>query len=304
LILSYIIPNSHAELLNRIVAIVEDDVITLKDLDEKARLFFAMNPSLVEKDFNRSDLMKDILNQLIEEKLAEKKARELGIKVTDSEVKEAIERVKKINGLSDEELNRQLLQAKMTFEDYKNQIKSQLEKEKLLSQEIKGKVVVSEDSILSYYQMHKSRFQEPSAVRISSIFMPIEGGSVERTLEVARDLRRRIRAGDSFETLAKEFSWGPGKDVGGDLGYFEVAQLHPEIRRIVADLSVGDVSEPFVLGNYVQILKVTEKSGGRERSFEEVKEIIRELLYEQELEKRFKAFVEDLRSSSYVKVMY
>mgnify|MGYP001129150504 CR=1 FL=1 len=293
-----------AEILNRIVAIVEDEIITLSDINKRLRMLVVTDPELKDESNNVEQIRREILQELIHEKLAEKKARELGIRISESEVQEAIQRVKIKNNLTDEDLKKTIAESDMTFEDYKRHIIKQLEREKLISQEIRGKIVISDESVRNYYELHKSHFQEPNSIRLSSIFLPVKGSDIEKTVQLAKELKNKIKAGETFENLVIKYSEGPGREAGGDLGYFEISQLHPELRKLVSQLDVGEVSDPFLLGNYVQLIKVTEKRGGKEKNFEEIKEVIRDALYHEELQKRFRDFVEELKGSYYVRVMY
>lgn len=291
----------YSEVLNKIVAIVEDEVITLKELRERASaLAQLLGPSSAETDLT---ITMEALEDLIEEKLAEKKSKELGIKITDAELDETIKRIRERNLMTEEELISNLRKSNMSWEDYRAHIKRQLLREKLINQAVTSKVIITEESVRNYYEKNKAEFQSPESVRISAIFIPLDQDNPKPKLELAQELVRRLRTGEKFEDIARQYSVGPGKDSGGDLGLFKVGELHPEVRKIVIAMKEGEVSNPFVAGNFVQILKVNQKVGGLERSFEEVKDLIREHLYQEELDKRFKKFVEELKSTSYVKVL-
>ncbi len=294
--------NAATEVINKIVAIVNEDVITLKDLNERIAFISKQN-----KDFNTDQPSidpKEILSELIDEKLAESKAKELGIKVTEAELNEFVKRIMQQNFLTEEEFTEKLKQSNMTFEDFKSNIRKDLLREKLLSQEVRGKIIVSDESIRNYYENNKAKFQTPDSVRLSAIFLPLDPVEHQKTVESAFQILKRIRSGERFEELVKEYSVGPGKNASGSLGLFKISELHPELAKVIRNLKQGEVSEPLLLGNYVQILKVEERLGGVEAPFEEVKEVIREELYREELQRRFREFVEELKASSYVKVLY
>lgn len=291
-----------SQVLNRIVAVVNDEVITLKDLRERAALISTV-PESPEKDLDDS-LAREALEDLIQEKLAERKAKELGIVVTDAEIDEALKRVSQANLIKSEELAGNLLKSNMSMDDYRSYIRKQLLREKLISHAITSKVVISEESIKKYYDNNKSQFQAPESVSISAIFIKIDQNDPQKDISQAIQLVKRIRSGEKFEDIANEYSVGPGRENGGDLGTFKLEELHPTVRQAVMGLQEGEVSEPFVFGNFIEIIKINGKKGGTERSFEEVKDLIREYLYQQELGKRFKEFVEELKANSYVKVLY
>ncbi len=293
-----------AQVLNKILAVVEDSVITYGDLQERLKELsptvqkeISINPHLKEA------LAKEILEDLIHDRLAEKRIKELGIKVTDEELEAAISRIIESNNMTEDQFLKKLKESDQTLEDFKKKIRFELEKEKLINIEVRSKIVITESAIKDYFEKNKDEFGGGSdQVRIACIFLPFKEGRAEEALEFAKELKAKIQKGADFHQLAKEYSMGPGREAGGDLGNFRQEDLHPDIRRLVAGMKKGDVSDPYILGNTVQLLRLIETEGGNPRSYEEVKEVIRDILYRQELERRFKEWVVQMQSRYYVRL--
>ena len=110
--------------------------------------------------------------------------------------------------------------------------------------------------------------------------------------------------GENFAKIAKEVSQGPGAEEGGDLGFFKVSNLDPELTKVVKDMSPGDVSRPIIRPSGIQIIQLVGREGGRVRPFEEVKDAIYEILYREEINKRYSSWIKELRESAYLKIIF
>ena len=113
-----------------------------------------------------------------------------------------------------------------------------------------------------------------------------------------------IKGGKNFANLARKFSNGPGASEGGDLGVFKMSQLNPEMTDIIKDLSAGEVSKPIIRPYGIKIIKVEEKDGGGEKSLEQVRNAIQTILYKKELNKRYSAWIKELRKKAYIKIIF
>jgi peptidyl-prolyl cis-trans isomerase SurA len=120
----------------------------------------------------------------------------------------------------------------------------------------------------------------------------------------AEQIQTKLRNGADFGQLAKEFSEGPGAEEGGDLGFFNAAQLDPELTKRINGLSDGAVSEPIVRPAGIQIVKLISREKGNVKSLQEAKEAIYTILYRQEVNKRFSAWIKELREKAYTKIIF
>lgn len=312
LVLSFMLlwpPSAVPDVCNRIVAFVNSEVVTLFELE--ARMSRMIGMSLDEfkaKDpqgFNEA--RRQVLNLLIDEKIAQERIKELGINVTSKEVDQAIERVKEDNRWTQEDLMQRLKQQNLTYQDYREGIKTELERMRLINMEVKSKIIVRDEDIEAYYKARQDEFETPARVRLSAIFIKNAAPSRERgrdATEKASEIIKKIKAGEDFAELARRYSEGPGADHGGDLGLFGISQLDGELRELVTRLPEGGVSDPIARAGGIQIIKVTAKEKGGKRSFEDSRNAIFNILYKEEVNKRYEAWLKELRKKAYTKVVF
>jgi peptidyl-prolyl cis-trans isomerase SurA len=249
-----------------------------------------------------------VLDMLIDERLAATKAKELGIEVTPEEVDKAIERVKRQNGLSQEELMAGLKNRGLTYERYRQNIKIELQRVRLINYEVKSKIIIRDEKVKEYYEQHKEEFTSPGEVHLAAIFLkkqnPQQPGEDEKLLQKATKILSELKQGADFAHLARQYSQGPGAQEGGDLGYFKTSQLDQVLAKTADALPVGGVSEPIIRETGIQILKVLEKREAGLRPLSQVKEQIYDTLYREEVNKRFISWIKGLRDKSYIKVLF
>ena len=301
---------AYGEICDRIVAVVEDDLITQYELNKKIRQLTGMDPQeLQRKDKEKFlETRRRVLDYLIDEKITKKKIKELGIEVTDKEVDDAIEKIKKDNHLTQEDLLSALKAQGMTYLEYRKKVKTDLERMQLINYEVKSKIIIKDAQVKKYYEQHKDQFKVKGSLRLAMIFLPLKDPddalSKEQLQKTVQEIYEKLRKGEEFSTLARQYSKGPGASEGGDIGEFDPAQLDPKIREAIKDLKEGEVSQPIYRPNGIQIIKVVRRYKGAIRPFEEVKDAIYDILYRQEVNKRYYAWIKDLRSKAYLKICF
>jgi len=266
-----------------------------------------------EKLKNKSEKMyletrRKVLDDLIDQKIALEKIKELKIKVTDKEVDQTIERIKTDNQLTQEDLVAELKEQGSSYESYRESVKRELERIRLINYEVKSKIIIREEEIEEYYNTHRDEFTSEGRVRLALIFLkqkdPADKDEARSLYQKARDILSMIKSGKNFADLARKFSDGPGASEGGDLGVFKMSELNPEMAEIIKDLSAGDVSGPIIRPYGIRIIKVEEKDGGGEKSLEQVRNAIQAILYRKELDKKYSAWIKELRKKAYIKTIF
>jgi peptidyl-prolyl cis-trans isomerase SurA len=299
-----------AETGNRVIAIVNNDVITLYELNSRIRQLTGADPVLlkIQNEERFKETRRKVLDLMIDEKIAAEKIKEMGISVSESELDDAVKRMRKTNRITHEQLLAGLRQRGISYEAYRKKIKTELERMKLLNLEVNSRIIIREEEIKAYYEKHKDQFKTESKVRLASIVLtqdggkrPVEGGPLDKK---AREIVDRLRKGEDFGKLARKFSRGPGAQEGGDLGYFKLEQLDPVLQRAIKNMSAGDVSEPILMGVAIQIIKVVEKQEGKLKKLDEVKNQIRQIYFRKELNKRYAAWIKRLKEKAYTKIMF
>ena len=291
---------SPAQVIDGIAAVVNEEVITTFELDKEYQLMQKEQERLPAGE--KMGLRSAALNRLVDKKLIDQKIRELDIKVMDDEIKLAIDDVKKQNNMTQEALVQALAGQGLSFEQYRAQLKEQLERLRLMSQEVRSKIQVGDGEVREYYDANRARYGAVEQFRARHIFFKIDrkGGAAElaRVEAVAADVLKQARAGKDFAELAKTYSNDPAaaKD-GGDLGTFKKADMLPEIGDSVAAMKQGEISELVLSQAGLHIIKLEEVSLSSGKPFSEVKVDIEELLYKKKADERFAQWVKDLRAS-------
>ena len=299
-----------ADVCNRIVAFVNDEVITLFELNKKVREVTGVDPADLEHrdpDEYRQTCRK-VLDLIIDDRLTLQKVREFNIKVADKEVDAAIEEVKKTNNFTQDDLLISLKRQGLTYESYRRSIGNDIEKARLVNYEVKSKIIVREELLKAYYDEHLEEFTTKKKVHLATIFLrqkdpsnKSESRLLERTM---REILDRLERGESFAELAARFSEGPGAEEGGDLGFFLPTQLDPAITALVESMSPGQVSGPIVRPSGVQIITLLGIREKKVKPLEEVKGAILEILYKHEIDKRYQAWIKELRETAYTKIVF
>ena len=302
---------SRAEVVDRIIAYVNDDIITLSELNERANAFVAarrQNPFLREEEQSLEEIRRNMLDVLINERLAAQEISRLKISVSDEEVDETIDRVMRENHLTQETLEAELRKEGKTVEDLRKQIKASMEQTKLVNREVRSKTVITDEMIQAYYEDHKEEFERKERWRIQDIYLPFTptDSPEERThlRKVAKQILERLRTEGNFSSLAKRYSQGPGAEAGGDLGFFSEGELEPVLEAAIEALNPGEVSPDIETTRGIHIIKLTEVDKAPAKPLEEVEGTIRGLLYRREVDFRYREWLSGLRERSYVKIVY
>ena len=312
LLLGGILPSfgTAAEVVDRIIAYVNDDIITLSELNERTNALVAarqQNPFLREQELSLEEMRHSMLNRLIDERLASQEISRLKISVSEEEVDGAIARIMQENHLTQETLEAELRKEERTITDLRQQIKESLEQRKLVSREVQNKTVITDEIVEAYYQSNMMDFQGKERWRLLDIYLPFNPDDSQeeraRLRDLAQQILERVRAGVDFGLLAKKYSQGPGAEAGGDLGYFAPGELEPVLEAAVENLKAGEVSPDIETTRGIHIIKVTEVDRTPPKALDEVRESIRNLLYKREVEFRYREWLSNLRERSYVKIV-
>ena len=308
----FILPPGHlwAEITNRIIAKVNGDIITLHELNASMKRLIGFNTEdLKLKDReNYNEVRRTVLDNLINEKITEQQIVRLGIEVTKNDVEEAIEKLKSENHLTQEELVHSLELEGFTFEEYKEKIKREIERFRLINYEVKSKIVITEDEVKEYYQKHKEEYAEACEVKLARFFLKVQNPNdkqeIARLKTLGDEILRSLKEGYSFSELAKTYSQGPAGPEGGDLGWIKLGHLEPTLREKITRLSPGDHTGLDFTTSGLQIIKLVDKKEGGVKPFEEVRDAIYSKLFKEKVEERYAQWLEELRKRSFIKVLF
>ena len=298
-----------AEVCNRVVAVVNNDVITLYELNNRIKEMTGSAPEeLMQKNETMfRDAQRKILELLIDEKIAQAKIKELGIKVADRQVDNFLEKVKRDNQWTQEDLVAGLEKEGLSYEKYRERVRRDIERAQLIEYEVRSKIIIRDEVIQKYYEDHRGTFGVAEKVQLAGIFLMRKNMKSEEEMrelyKKAQDISAKLKAGADFSQMAANYSEGPGANQGGDLGQFTVDHLEAGLKSVVEALPEGGISDPLVRPNGIQIIKVVKKQTGKIRSLEEMREAIYGILYQEEVNRRYQAWIKELRDSAYTRVM-
>lgn len=306
---------STAEVVDKVVAVVNDDIITQSELEaEAAGLYQKITmESDAQSLVGAMDQAREMtLDSMIDQRLIQQRSKLVRVNVSDKEVDEAYNRMRAKVSLGEEEFRDKLRASGMTEENYRNKLRATILQSKVLSVDVRSKIVVTNEMILSYYDAnYTSKVDDDDYYLLQmgftwddSLTEPAEiAAAKDNALNTAQRIRGLLGKGQDFRTLARKFSDLPSATDGGDIGVFELDEMASAMRSAVTDLQPGEISSIIELGSAFQFFKLL--SGDKEsivvaESFDAVKEEIREILYEDKLKDAYEDWVKDLKNKAYI----
>ncbi|MDP2755069.1 MAG: peptidylprolyl isomerase [Nitrospirota bacterium] len=302
-ILMLSVASDAAVLLDRVVAVVNKEVITWSEL-YKMMENEAADQVRALKEEERLKIFKDseaaFLEKLIDIKLQIQEARRLGLDVTTEEVTEAVENIKKKYSLTDNALEESLKKEGLSFEEYKKRLAEQIVISKVVGQQIRNKVIVSEEEVKKYMEANKESFTDGETFKIKQIFLgrPKDDADIKVIEDRASIIIQRLKAGEDFSILAEEYSEDPSGKLGGDLGFIKKSQMAKEFIDALNSMKVGEFSNPFWTEKGLHIIKLEEKVAAQ--STDEARESVLKQLTESQFSERYKSWIKGLREKAYL----
>jgi parvulin-like peptidyl-prolyl isomerase len=238
----------------------------------------------------------------------EAEVREAGIRVTDDDVNRYIEQVKKNNRLSDEDFKASLSREGFNLASYAISVKSEMEKAEIIDRQVKRKVNITDEDVERYYKLNAKNYRTNERARIRHILLSLPekapADQVNAVSAKARELYKRIVAGEDFAAVAREYSEGAGRADGGDIGWVNKGTLIAGLEEVAFEkLSPGKVSEPFRTSMGMHIVKLEAREAGSVLPLGTVAPKIKQDLLTKAMEERFAKWLKsDLRRKHRVDV--
>jgi parvulin-like peptidyl-prolyl isomerase len=286
---------SHAtEVIDRIVAIVNDDLITLSDLN---KYIISLPPQNAEINKEQA------LNDLVEQMILTQEASKLGITVTDAEIDNSIENIKGRLGMTDEQMNEMLTKQNLTTEQFRNQWRLQILSGKLVGTLVKGRVAVTDEEIKNLYKEYYGEIENADEVQIAHILISFDASEEQQALEKANKVAELAKSGSNFSKLVSEYSDDTfSKDKEGVLGYFKKGELVSELDDVVSDTEVGKVSGPVKTISGFHIVKVLDRKTLDESSVDQYREQLRQEIYKQKVTEELEKYIAGIRENAYIEI--
>lgn len=308
-----VISVAHAEIVERVVAVVNSHILLQSELDNRLQPIIPQLQQQISDTNMRQQRLEEIrrqmLNMMIDEELIKQEAQKLKITVSERDLDLAIQDVMRKNNLTLAQLEEALRQEGKSLEDYKEtMLKPQLLRLRVINIQVRSRINISDEEIRAYYQKNLRALGADARIHARHIVLAIPPDAkapqvAERKL-FALELIEKIKKGQDFAKLAKLYSHdATTREDGGDLGYFSRGgTLPPNVEDIVFKLKKGEISSPISTEKGFYIVQILDRKESSARTFDEVKDELREQIYGQKMEKATTAWLAEVRKRSYLDI--
>jgi parvulin-like peptidyl-prolyl isomerase len=288
---------------NKILVVVNDEVVTQADLD------VALTPltNELKKEFSGDELKakieemrNEMLNQMVENKLILQEAKRRGVVVVESEIDERLKDVE-MRFPSTSDFSNEVEKVGLTIAILRARYKEQLMMDKLVTHEVKDKVVVTPAEISDYYSKHKEEIRAPESVHLKNIMIRFDEATTEPLAkQKADDVYRLIKEGRDFSDLAKLYSQGAKAEEGGDLGFVSRGQMREEFDKVIFALTPGEACPPIKTDTGYYIFKVEEKKDAYLQPLSEVRDDVENVIFREKAQERYKEWIDKLKRDAFI----
>ncbi len=301
-----------ADVADRIVAVVNDDVITLAELN-RAFEPYARSIEATYKGNNMETVLKQnketLLQRMIDQMLIEHEAKKAGTgiaAVKDEEVMDVLNDILAKNNATLADYQKRLAAEGNTLEGVKKEIKAQMLRMRLLRREVQSRILITDQEIGEFYDRHRQDYEGKEAVRVKQILLPVRADASQKERDSIKNqavqLRERIVKGEPFESLAAQFSRGPAAAQGGDIGFVERGVILPEVEKAAFGLSVGQLSEVIETEMGFHLIAVVDKHGAGLKPLPVVRNEIKAKIEDEKIAKKYDEWIDGIRKKSFIDV--
>lgn len=306
---------SYGDVVDRCVAIVNDDVITLSEVNEEGKNLFqrvAEQAPPSERAEALKQVRKTVVDKLIDKKIMYQEAKKANLSVSEEEIDRALEHIMTRNKTTQEQFLAQLTEMGITEEQYRKNLKSQVLSSKLVNYEVRSKVIISESKIIDYYDNHYTeRVGEGGFYILQMGFIWDNDVPESETLKkAAKEKAGRIQslavADKDFRELARQYSELPSAADGGDIGVVKKDDMSTIMFNTISETKPGKISQIIETPSGYQFFKVLSSQEGQiitKVPYESVKDEIYDTMYQQEIEARFEDWLKKTKSQSYIEIL-
>lgn len=260
--------------LDRVVAIVDNDVVMQSQLDQRLR---EVRQTIQKRGAPLPPehvLTQQVLERLIIENIQLQIGDRSGIRITDEELNQAMGTIAQRNNMSLDQFRAALAHDGLSYDDAREQVRREMIISRVRQRRVAERIQVSEQEVQNFLASDMGKIQLSEEYRLANILIPVPDGASPETVQAAgrqaTELYQQLKQGADFGQLAVSRSAGDNALEGGEIGWRKAAQLPSPFDSMIGTLAVGDVTEPVrTPGGYI-ILKLEEKRGGSKMLRDEV----------------------------------
>jgi parvulin-like peptidyl-prolyl isomerase len=303
----------HAEIIEQVLVKVNGEIITKTEFEAKQVAELRNRPELAKATNSDPELRRaiaqivpDLILNSVDELLLVQRGRESGYALGDQQFASIVESIRKSNNLEDEARFKEALkQEGLSMDDLRRNLERSMLVQQVTRVEVMEKISISDEEARAYYDQHRTEFTSPTEITLREIL--IEVPTSDRGVNVAQDdaaraqaedVRKRLLAGEPFPRLAGEVSAASSKANGGLIGPIHSDELAPQLRDMLAALSIGDITSVLRTQRGYQILKLEARTDSKVKSFEEARGEIGNRIGDQKMRVEREKYLEKLREQA------
>lgn len=292
------VPVAGEQVVDRIVAVVNGEIITLFELEQKAKPVFERFRNEQEgglSETQKKEVYERVLQNMIDNMLLQQEAKRLEMEIEDSKVRDRIRDIKNQRGWDDERLAQMLAKEGLEREEFEENLRTDMMRRRLVNAMVRRKLVVTEEEIQAYYDENQDEFSQEKKVELRLLVVP--------SREQAETLRQRIAEGElDFAQAAREFSQGPAAKQGGDLGWVQWADLASKWKEVLRSTDQGSMTNPFPLQGQTAVLYLEQTQEGQVQPLSAVRDTIAEQLRGPKFEQQLDTYLQRLRDKAVIDI--
>lgn len=281
-----------------IIAVVNDDIITLKNLKDYIHSLFTQLKMEGRRDSEIQSIMQEMerdgIVRLIEDKLILTEANRIGLEVRPEIIDQRLTEIKQAYK-SEQDFLKALLAEGATISELKTKLNDQFKIKFMVEREVRSKVVVNPQEVTDYYKKNFESFQQPAKVELLSIYIP-KNNDIDSARQQAKDILLQVIEGKDFKVLMDTYSRGT------PVGTIAKGQVLPAIENAVFGLKEGEVSKIIELEEGLYIFKAIKQTPHQIATLDEVKDIITEKIFQDKFRERFNIWIQELKKQAYIDI--
>jgi peptidyl-prolyl cis-trans isomerase SurA len=299
-------PEAGWEIVDRVVAVVNQDVITLSELMDAVAFYLYEKKEHVEQAQERV-LQAKFLDRMIESRLQVQEAEKEKIVVEEIEVKEQLgEVMKRVNATTLEDLEKVIAAQGLTMEGVRKRLREQIMAQRVIHRRVGLRVSVTDQEIERYFLENREKLETGLTFQARHILLAPPSNATEASWEATRlkaeEVWARVRAGEDFSELARTYSQDPSAKDGGDLGTMKQGELAPEIESTILRLRPGEAGGPIRTKLGYHIFKLEWKESLTGGALGQAKQQIRDILYSEKYQARLEVWLGELRKKAIIDI--
>jgi len=298
------------DVVDAIVAIVNDDIITISDyMIEHDTIYDLLRSQLQGEEFSKQyeKEKEGLLERMITERLLIQESIRKDIRNTtdiDGQIRNMVDGIKKQYNIgSDEEFKRMMVQQGINYDSWMAQQEKAVIQQALIYSEVGRSISIDETDVVNYYNLNQEEFTTLPTYKLKGIYISSEDKSEQEAQAKMEEVNEKLAAGEELESLAGQYSEGPEKESQGDIGTYKKGDMDKTLEQAVESLEEGSFSSWVKIPSGWFLLKLDERTESRLRPFEEVKKDIENELFMQKQQVNIQAYIADLKKRSFIKIL-